>query len=147
MAITNSLCRSFLTELLEAKHNFLLSGGDDFKLALYTSSATMDHTTTVYAGTNEVANGNGYLTEGQSLTRIDPAITTTTSFVDLDDETWTTATFTANGALIYNETEATDAAVVVLAFGGDKTATNGDFTVQFPVADSATAIIRLVAPV
>ena len=146
MAIVNALCRSFLTELLEAKHNFLLSGGDDFKLALYTSAATMGATTTAYATANEVASGSGYVTEGSSLTRIDPALDTLTSIVDFADETWTSSTITANGGLIYNETEAGDAAVVVLAFGGDKSSTNGDFTVQFPAAAAATAIIQLVAP-
>lgn len=142
MAITQAMCTSFKVELMEGLHNFLLSGGDDMKMSLYTSSATLDATTTAYTATNEVV-GSGYVAEGQSLTRIDPTFTGTTAFTDFDDETWTTATITARGALIYNETAAGDESVIVLDFGSDKTSTAGDFTVQFPVADASNAIIRI----
>ena len=131
MAITQAMCTSFKKELLEAKHNFLLSGGNDFKIALYTSSATMSASTTAYSA------------EGASLTRIDPSSSGTTGFTDFADIAWTSATFTANGALIYNETTANDPAVIVLAFGADKTATAGTFTITFPTADADNAIIRI----
>ena len=143
MAFTGDfMCTSFKQELFEGLHNFLLAGGDDFKMALYTNSASFTAATTAYTATNEIS-GTGYVAEGQSLTRIDPTVGGTTAFVDFADEVWTTATFTARGALIYNETAAGDETVVVLDFGSDKTATAGDFTVQFPVADAANAIIRI----
>ena len=99
MAITQAMCTSFKKELLEAKHNFLFSGGNDFKIALYTSSATMSASTTAYSATNEIS-GTNYTAEGESLTRVDPSSSGTTGFTDFVDETWTTATFTARGALI-----------------------------------------------
>lgn len=137
------MCTSFKQELMEGLHNFLLSGGDDMSMALYTNAGVArDATTTAYISTDEVV-GTGYVAEGQSLTRIDPTATGTTAFTDFADEVWSTATFTARGALIYNETAAGDEAVVVLDFGGDKTATAGDFTVQFPTADASNAIIRI----
>ena len=143
MAFTGDfLCTSFKTELLEGLHNFLLSGGSDFKMALYDNSASFTAATTAYTATNEIT-GTAYVAEGSSLTRIDPTATGTTAFVDFADEVWSTATFTARGAMIYNETAVGDEAVCILDFGADKTATAGDFTVQFPVADSATAIIRI----
>ena len=142
MAITQAMCTSFKKELLEAKHNFLLSGGNDFKIALYTSSATMSASTTAYSATNEIS-GTNYTAEGESLTRIDPSSSGTTGFTDFADESWTTATFTARGALIYNETASGDPAVIVLDFGADKTATAGTFTIAFPAADSSNAIIRI----
>ena len=142
MAITQAMCTSFKKELLEAKHNFLLSGGNDFKIALYTSSATMSASTTAYSATNEIS-GTNYTAEGESLTRIDPSSSGTTGFTDFADIAWSSATFTANGALIYNETTAGDPAVIVLAFGADKTATAGTFTITFPTADASDAIIRI----
>jgi hypothetical protein len=142
MAITQAMCTSFKKELLEAKHNFLLSGGNDFKIALYTSSATMSASTTAYSATNEIS-GTNYTAEGESLTRIDPSSSGTTGFTDFADESWTTATFTARGALIYNETTSGDPAVIVLDFGADKTATAGTFTIAFPAADASNAIIRI----
>ena len=142
MAITQAMCTSFKKELLEAKHNFLLSGGSDFKIALYTSSATMSASTTAYSATNEIS-GTNYTAEGESLTRIDPSSSGTTGFTDFADESWTTATFTARGALIYNETTSGDPAVIVLDFGADKTATAGTFTIAFPAADASNAIIRI----
>ena len=142
MAITQAMCTSFKKELLEGTHNFKNSGGSDFKLALFTSSATLGASTTAYATTNEVT-GTGYSAGGLSLTRVDPTTSGTTAFTDFSDLTFSTATITANGALIYNDDASNDAAVIVLAFGGDKTSTAGDFTIQFPTADASNAIIRI----
>ena len=146
MAITQAMCTSFKQELLEAGHNFKNSGGHTFKLALYTSSATLGAATTDYATTNEVT-GTGYSAGGSALTRVEPTTSGTTAFTDFSDLTFSTATITANGALIYNTTTAggsgTTDAVIVLAFGGDKTSTAGDFTIQFPTADASNAIIRI----
>ena len=142
MAITQAMCTSFKKELLEGTHNFKNSGGSTFKLALFTSSATLGASTTAYATTNEVS-GTGYSAGGDSLTRVDPTSSGTTAFTDFADLTFSTATITANGALIYNDDASNDAAVIVLAFGGDKTSTAGDFTIQFPTADASNAIIRI----
>jgi len=141
MAITQAMCTSFKQQLLEGTHNFKNSGGSTFKLALFTSSATLGASTTAYAVTNEVS-GTGYSAGGNTLTRVDPSTSGTTALTDFADTTFSTATITANGALIYNSS-ASDAAVIVLAFGGDKTSTAGDFTVQFPSADASNAIIRI----
>lgn len=146
MAITTAMCTSFKKELLEGKHDFNASSGHTFKIALFTSSATLDATTTDYSSSNEVV-GSGYTAGGNTLTNIDPTTSGTTAFTDFSDTTWSTATITANGALIYNTTldggSGTTNAVAVLAFGGDKTSTNGDFTIQFPTADASNAIIRI----
>ena len=142
MAISTAMCTSFKQELLEAKHNFLASGGNTFELALYTSSATLGAATTAYSATNE-ASGTGYSAGGAALTNIDPSSSGTTALTDFDDLTFSSATVTANGALIYNDTQAGDPAVCSLAFGGDKTSTAGDFTIQFPAADASNAIIRI----
>ena len=141
MAITQAMCTSFKKELLEGTHNFKNSGGSTFKLALFTSSATLGASTTAYATTNEVS-GTGYSAGGNTLTRVDPSTDGTTAITDFADTTFSTATITANGALIYNSS-ASDKAVIVLAFGGDKTSTAGDFTIQFPTADASNAIIRI----
>jgi VCBS repeat-containing protein len=141
MAITQAMCTSFKKELLEGTHNFKNSGGSAFKLALFTSSATLGASTTAYATSNEVS-GTGYSAGGLALTRVDPTTSGTTAFTDFSDLTFSTATITANGALIYNS-DASDKAVIVLAFGGDKTSTAGDFTIQFPTADASNAIIRI----
>jgi len=141
MAISQAMCTSFKRELMTATHNFAASGGHAFKIALYTSSATLDATTTAYSATNEVS-GTGYTATGNTLTNVDPTTSGTTAFTDFADTTWSSATITANGALIYNSS-ASDKAVAVLAFGGDKTSTNGDFTIQFPTADASNAIIRI----
>jgi len=145
MAITQAMCTSFKKELLEAKHNFLLSGGNTFKIALYTSSATMSASTTAYATTNEISNtaGSAYSAKGNTLTRIDPSSSGTTALTDFADTSWTTATFTARGALIFNEDTTGDTSVLVLDFGADKTATAGTFTIAFPAADASNAIIRI----
>jgi len=146
MAISQAMCTSFKQQLLQGQHNFTASTGHTFKLALYTSAATLDATTTNYSATNE-ASGSGYTAGGGTLTNVTPTTSGTTAFTDFADLTFSSATITANGALIYNTTTdggtGTTDAVVVLAFGGDKTSTNGDFTIQFPTADAANAIIRI----
>ena len=141
MAISQAMCTSFKKELLEAVHNFKNSGGDTFKIALYTSSASLGAATTAYSATNEIS-GTGYTAGGNTLTRVDPSSSGTTGFTDFADTTWSTATITARGALIYNDTDS-DKAVAVLDFGADKTSTAGDFTIQFPAADASNAIIRI----
>ena len=143
MAFTgNFLCTSFKVELLKGIHNFSASGGDTFKIALYTSSATLDASTTAYSATNEVS-GSGYTAGGNTLTNVDPTSSGTTAFLDFDDTTWSTATITARGALIYNSSAVGNPAVAVLDFGADKTSTAGDFTVVFPTADASNAIVRV----
>ena len=145
MAITQTMCTSFKKELLEGKHNFLLTGGNTFKIALFTSSASLGASTTVYAssGMNEIT-GTGYTAGGNTLTRIDPSSSGTTGLTDFADISWgTEATFTARGALIYNVTNG-NRAVLVLDFGADKTVTAGTFTITFPTADASNAIIRIV---
>ena len=143
MAFTgNYMCTSFKKELMEAKHNFLLSGGDTFKLAMYTNSASFDASTTAYTATNEVS-GTGYSAGGGTLTRVDPTTSGTTAFTDFGDLTFSSSTITARGALIYNDTAAGDPSVVVLDFGSDKSSTSGDFVIQFPTADASSAIIRI----
>jgi len=142
MAITQAMCTSFKVELLTGTHDFTNSTGDTFKLALYTSSATLDASTTAYTVTNE-ASGTGYSAGGGTLTNVTPTSSGTTAFTDFADLTFSSATITARGCLIYNDTEAGDPAVAVLDFGGDKTSTNGDFTIQFPTADASNAIIRI----
>lgn len=141
MAITQAMCTSFKVELLQGVHNFTTSTGDTFKIALYTSSATLGASTTVYTTTNEVS-GTGYTAGGNTLTNVTPTSSGTTAFTDFDDTTWSTATITARGALIYNSTES-NKAVAVLDFGSDKTSTAGNFTIVFPTADASNAIIRI----
>jgi len=143
MAITQAMCTSFKVELLKGVHDFTNSTGDSFKIALYTSSADLSAITTAYTTSNEVANGNGYTTGGAALTNVTPTSSGTTAFTDFDDVTFSSSTITARGALIYNDTEAGDPAVVVLDFGSDKSSTSGDFTIQFPTPDSSNAIIRI----
>lgn len=140
------MCTSFKDQLLEGVHDFRSSGGDTFKLALYTSAATLDATTTTYSATNEVGNSGTYSAGGGTLTNISPTTSGTTAFTDFSDLSFTSATITARGALIYNTTPAhtyTNAAVAVLDFGSDKTSTTGTFTIQFPTADASNAIIRI----
>ena len=137
MAITtNAICDSFKKELLQGKHDFDSSGGDTFKIALYTSSATLGAATTDYSATNEITNdaGSAYVAGGATLTNAGVSLSSTTAFTDFNDVSYSSASFTANGALIYNTTtdggSSTTDAVCVIAFGGDKTATNGTFTIQ-----------------
>lgn len=138
MAISQALCTSFKSELLGGIHDL---DTDTIKIALYTSSATLDATTTAYSATNEVS-GTGYTAQGETMTT--PVISTsgTTAYIDFADVTWSSATITARGALIYNSSKA-NRAIAVLDFGGDKTSTNGDFTIQLPAAGATTAIIRI----
>jgi len=148
MAITQAIANAFKKQLLEGDVNFKSSGGDVFKLALYTSSATLNSTTTAYASTNEVANTGTYAAGGDPLTGQSTNIGTGTgkgvAFVDFADLSFTGVTLTARGALIYNTSSAvTNAAVAVLDFGADKTATSGTFTVQFPAATTSAAILRI----
>ena len=142
----NFMCTSFKQELLEGAHNFKNSGGDTFKLAMYTNSASFNAATTAYTTSNEVS-GAGYSAGGGTLTRVDPSVSSTTALTDFSDLTFTSATVTARGALIYNTTtgsgSGTTDTVVVLDFGSDKTSTAGDFTIQFPAADASNAIIRI----
>jgi len=141
MAITSTLTTSFKKELLEATHNFSASGGNSFKLALFTSSASLDATTTAYSTSNE-ASGTNYTAGGSALTNVAPTTGGTTGFTDFADLTFSNATVTARGCLIYNDTNS-DKAVAAIDFGGDKTSTAGDFTIVFPAAAASTAIIRI----
>jgi len=144
----NYMCTSVKKELLFGVHDFDSSTGDTFKAALYTNAATLDASTTAYSATNEVS-GAGYTAGGEDLTNVDPSSSGTTAFTDFADVTWTTATITARGALIYNSTPNTTSisvsnpSVIVLDFGGDKASTAGDFTIVFPAADVSNAIIRI----
>lgn len=142
MAITQAMCTSFKVELMQALHNFTASSGNAFKLALYSSSATLGATTTAYSATNEVANSGSYSAGGGTLTNITPTSSGTTALTDFDDISFTSATINARGALIYNSTNA-NRAVAVLDFGGDKISTAGTFTIQFPAATASDAIIRI----
>ena len=144
MAFTgNAMCTSFKVELLKGVHDFTNGTGDTFKLALYTATATLDATTTAYTVSNEISNTGSYTAGGGTLTNVSPTSSGTTAFTDFGDISFTTATITARGALIYNDTAAGDPAVAVLDFGSDKTSTSGTFTIQFPTADASNAIIRI----
>jgi hypothetical protein len=149
MAITQAMVTSFKVDILNGVHAFgttvlrAATTPDTFKIALYTSSATLDASTTAYTTSNEVATAGNYTAGGNTLTVSQvPTSTSTTAWLDFADTTWSNATITANGALIYNSTQS-DKAVAVLAFGGDKTSTAGDFSIIFPTADSSNAIIRI----
>jgi hypothetical protein len=143
MAFTgNFMCTSFKKELMTATHDFTASTGNTFKLAMYTNSASFTAATTAYTATNEVS-GTGYSAGGGTLTNVTPTTSGTTAYADFADLTFSTATITARGALIYNDTASGDPSVVVLDFGADKTSTAGDFTIVFPTAGASTAIIRI----
>lgn len=149
MAISNAMCTSFKVELLNGIHAFgttVARGGttaDSFKMALYTSSATLNAATTAYGTGNEVsASGTNYTAGGAALTNVAPSAISTTAITDFADLAWASASFTARGALVYNDTQG-DKAVISLDFGADKTATSGTFTVVFPAADASNAIIRI----
>jgi len=139
----NFMCTSFKVELMRAVHNFTTSTGNTFKLALYDNSASFTAATTAYTVTNEVAASGSYSAGGGALTNVTPTSTSTTAFTDFADLSFTSATITAYGALIYNDTAAGDPTVCVLDFGGAKTSTSGTFTIIFPTADSTSAIIRI----
>ena len=144
MAITSAICTSFKQELLVGTHNFTATSGNTFKIALYTSSASLGAGTTAYSTSNEITNSSGtaYTAGGATLTSVTPTTSGTTALCDFADVSFTSASFTANGALIYNSS-ASNKAVAVIAFGGDKTVSSGTFTIQFPTADASNAIIRL----
>jgi hypothetical protein len=139
----NFLCTSFKVELMRAVHNFTTSTGNTFKLALYDNSASFTAATTAYTASNEVTASGSYAAGGGSLTNVTPSSTGTTAFTDFADLSFTSATITAFGALIYNDTAAGDPSVCVLDFGGAKTSTSGTFTIIFPTNDSTNAIIRI----
>lgn len=142
MAFTgNFMCTSFKGEVLQALHNFTLSTGNVFKIALYTNSASFTAATTVYTTANEVI-GTGYTAGGNTLTNVTPTTSGTTALTDFADTTWSTSTITARGAMIYNSTNG-NRAVVILDFGSDKVSTAGDFTIIFPTPDATNAIIRI----
>jgi len=149
MAIAQAMCTSFKKELMLATHNFA-TNGNAFKLALYaeggggksSTTATLGAATTAYTTTGEVANSGSYSAGGGVLAKVAPATSGTTAFTDFADISFTTATITAMGALIYNDTNG-DKAVAVLDFSSNKTSTSGTFTVQFPTADASNAIIRI----
>ena len=144
MAITSAICTSFKVELLKGTHDFTATTGNTFKIALYDSDATLGASTTAFSTSEEITNtsGTAYTSGGATLTSVTPVADSTTAVCDFADVSFSSATFTANGALIYNSS-ATNAAVAAIAFGSDKTATNGTFTIQFPAADASNAIIRL----
>ena len=145
MAITSAICNSFKQEILEAEHNFTATTGNTFKLALFTSSATLGASTTAYSSSNEITNtsGTAYTAGGKALTSVTPTLDSSTAVCDFADVSWTSASFTANGCLIYNDSHSTDASVCAVAFGGDKTVSSGTFTIQFPAVAATTAIIRI----
>jgi len=149
MAITSAICSSFKQELLQGKHSFESSGGHSFKLALFDSNASLGASTTDYSTSEEITNtsGTAYQPGGAALTNAGVSLSSTTAFTDFSDVTYTSASFTANGAMIYNTTtnggSSTTDAVAIIAFGGDKTASNGTFKIEFPAAAATTAIIRL----
>ena len=153
MGITSSLVNSFKTELLRGRHNFDTSGatpaGSVFKIALYTNSTTIDTTTTAYGGPSNEVSGAGYSSGGNTLTNTGVGISTVTSFTDFSDSSWTSASFTARGCLIYNSSTISgltaNAAVCGITFGGDKTVSSGTFTIQFPTNDASDAIIRITS--
>jgi hypothetical protein len=145
MAITSAIANTFKTEVLTAVHNFTASTGNTFNLALYTSSATLSASTTAYSSSNEITNSSGtaYSAKGKALTSVTPALDSSTACCDFADVSWTSASFTANGCLIFNDSASGDPAVCAVAFGGDKTVSSGTFTIQFPAAAATTAIVRI----
>ena len=145
MTISSAVCNTFKQEILVGTHNFTASSGDTFNIALYTSSASLGAATTAYASTNEITNtaGSAYSAKGKAITSVTPALDGSTAVCDCANISWTSASFTANGCLIFNDTAAGDPAVCVVAFGGDKTVSSGTFTIQFPAADASNAIVRI----
>jgi hypothetical protein len=145
MAIASAICNTFKKEILTAVHNFTASSGNTFNLALYTSSASMGASTTAYSTSNEITNtsGSAYSAKGKALTSVTPVLDGSTAVCDFANISWTSASFTANGCLIFNDTASGDPGVCVVAFGGDKTVTSGTFTIEFPAADASNAIVRI----
>ena len=139
----NFLCTSFKKELMEAKHNFLASGGNTFNIALYTNSASFTAATTAYTTSNEIS-GTNYSAKGQALTNVNPTTSSTTAFTDFADEVFSNVTISSvRGAMIFNDSASGDPSVCILDFGADKAASSGDFTIVFPTADASNAIIRI----
>ena len=145
MAISSKISNSFKVEILTAIHDFTASSGDTFNLALYTSSATLDEDTTAYSATNEISNtsGSAYSAKGKALTSVTPVLSSDTAVCDFANVSWTSASFTANGCLIFNDSASGDPACCAIAFGGDKTVTSGTFTIEFPAASAGSAIIGI----
>ena len=145
MAITSAIANTFKTEILKAVHNFTATSGNTFNLALYTSSATLSASTTAYSSSNEITNSSGtaYSAKGNALTNVTPVLDSSTAVCDFADTSWSSASFTANGCLIFNDSASGDPAVCAVAFGGDKTVSSGTFTIQFPAAAATTAIVRI----
>ena len=145
MAITSAICTSFKVELLKGVHDFTATTGNTFKIALYTSSATLGASTTAYSTSNEITNSSGtaYTAAGATLTSVTPTSDGTTALCDFSDVSYTSASFTANGALIYNDSASGDPAVAAIAFGADKTVTSRTFTVQFPAQTAGNAIVQI----
>ena len=137
------MCTSFKVELMRAVHNFTTSTGNTFKLALYNNSASFTAATTAYTATNEVAASGSYSAGGGALTNVTPTSTSTTAFTDFADLSFTSATITAFGAMIYNDTASGDPSVCILDFGGSKSSSAGTFTIIFPTADATNAILRI----
>ena len=142
MAITSAICNSFKQEILEAEHNFTASTGDTFNLALYDSDATLNKSTTAYTTSEELATTGGYTAKGNALTSVTPVLDSDTAVCDFSNTSWTSASFTARGCLIFND-DNSDTSVCAIDFGGDKTVTSGTFTVEFPAAAASTAIIQI----
>jgi len=142
MAITSAICNSFKQEILEAEHNFTASTGDTFNLALYDSDAVLSKSTTAYTTSEELATTGGYTAKGKALTSVTPVLDSDTAVCDFANISWTSASFTARGCLIFND-DNSDTSVCAIDFGGDKTVTSGTFTVEFPAAAAATAIIAI----
>jgi len=139
----NFMCTSFKVELMQGVHNFTASTGNTFKLAMYDNNASFTAATTAYTNTNEVANSGTYAAGGGTLTNVTPTSSGTTAFTDFADLSFTSATITAYGAMIYNDSASGNPSVCILDFGGAKTSTNGTFTIVFPTADASNAIIRI----
>ena len=143
MAFTgNFMCTSFKVEILKAVHNFTLSTGNTFNIAMYDNSASFTAATTAYTATNEVS-GVAYVAKGNTLVNVTPTSTSTTAFTDFGDSTWSSSTITARGAMIFNDDASGDPSVVILDFGSDKSSSSGDFTIVFPTGDATSAIIRI----
>ena len=144
MAISSAICNSFKQEILVGTHNFTASSGNSFKIALYDSDASLGAGTTAYSSSEEITNASGsaYTAGGKVITSVTPALDGSTACCDFADVSFTSASFTANGCLIYNDDQG-DKACAVVAFGGDKTVSSGTFTIQFPAADASNAIIRI----
>ena len=142
MAITSAVCTSFKVEILKGVHNFTATTGNTFNIALYTSDASLGAGTTAYTTSNEVS-GTGYTAKGNALTSVTPVASSTTAVCDFSATSFTSASFTARGCLIFNDSATGDPAVCAIDFGADKTVTSGTFTIQFPTADASNAIIRI----